>query len=328
MEMVVRLTRRQHFIPRFLLKRFSGGKKKQVWVFDKTTGTKFRTNPANIAAERDLYNIELGRYVATVELSLAKLESTWAAILKNTLRVDSIDDLSAVDRIHLAVLITHLHLRSPNSQEMRAAMVDSMREKIRSLGGDPDALEETRRLSSKDEKRLSVHLLQNLPENIAPLLVMKRWALHSTGPRRSLYLSDNPVAMHNERRLPYTGNLGFGVPGIEVYLPVSSTRCLALYCPSLFGGTTEAPPDTHDSVMVEQLLRDETLLSERLREISPPLQGGRPWPLRSESVIFLNSLQVWNAERYLFSDREDFSLAEEMISQDERLRFGPRPVVN
>jgi len=112
-EVTLGLARKQHFIPRFLLRRFCGGKKRQLWVFDKTTGRTFRTNPANVAAARDLYSIELGDYVASVEPSLAKLESKWAAILNDILRADSILDLSVVDRVHLGVLIAHLHLRSP-----------------------------------------------------------------------------------------------------------------------------------------------------------------------------------------------------------------------
>ncbi len=39
------------------------GAKKQIWVLDKSTGKKFRTNPANIAAVRDLYSVEHGDYV-------------------------------------------------------------------------------------------------------------------------------------------------------------------------------------------------------------------------------------------------------------------------
>jgi len=41
----------QHYVPQFLLKQFTSGKKPQVWVFDKTTGKKFKSHVKNVASE-------------------------------------------------------------------------------------------------------------------------------------------------------------------------------------------------------------------------------------------------------------------------------------
>ena len=49
-----------------------------------------------------------------------------------------------------------------------------------------------------------------------------------------LYISDNPIGLQSlvEEATPLYGNLGLGVTGIEVYLPISSALSLAFYCRS------------------------------------------------------------------------------------------------
>ncbi|MCH9647623.1 MAG: DUF4238 domain-containing protein [Deltaproteobacteria bacterium] len=322
------LPRRQHYIPQFLLKQFGTGKAKRVNVFDKSTGRTFLAGTTKVAVRKNIYNIEKDGYVASIEPSLSDLEGKWAPILKKILRRDSLRDLSILDKVHLSVLIVHLRLRSPNSDEFRATMLEGIRERVRSLGGDPDEIEQTRHVSPEEDKLLSIQLIQSLPGKIAPELVMKRWALHSTVPSRSLYFSDNPVILNNSRPAPQgLGNLGFAVPGIEVYLPISSTRCLAVYCPSHFGGPTEISAEPIDPMLVDSLLQDQSKLSQILNDSHPPVNDGKPLALPEESVLFLNSQQVRFAERYLFAAMDDFVLAERMIDEYKELRSGPRPVV-
>lgn len=43
---------------------------------------------------------------------------------------------------------------------------------------------------------------------------------------------------------------------------------------------------------------------------------------QSENVMFLNSLQVRYAEQYVFSKKNDFSLASEMVTSHEDIRNG------
>lgn len=48
------------------------------------------------------------------------------------------------------------------------------------------------------------------------------------------------------------------------------------------------------------------------------------FPLSQENVTRYNSLQVQFSEQYVFCERNDFTLVEKMLADDERYRIGPR----
>ena len=64
----------QHYVPQFLLKQFSSGKKPQVWVFDKTTGKKFKSHVKNVASEQGFYSFKFKGNELTIEPSLSNIE--------------------------------------------------------------------------------------------------------------------------------------------------------------------------------------------------------------------------------------------------------------
>jgi len=48
----------------------------------------------------------------------------------------------------------------------------------------------------------------------------------------------------------------------------------------------------------------------------------------ADNVRFLNSLQVTFSEQYVFSEKSNFSLVKEMVSNNESYKTGPRMQVN
>ena len=58
----------------------------------------------------------------------------------------------------------------------------------------------------------------------------------------------------------------------------------------------------------------------------PRLDTGAAVVLDSSNVAHHNSLQVANAERFVFSCNDDFSLAREMLQQQPELKGRPRTV--
>ena len=54
------------------------------------------------------------------------------------------------------------------------------------------------------------------------------------------------------------------------------------------------------------------------------VETGCPARMEPENVEFLNSLQVTNAERFLFSANDNFSLVTSIISAHPNLRVGSR----
>ncbi len=104
------------------------------------------------------------------------------------------------------------------------------------------------------------------------------------------------------------------VSGIQIYLPLSSTLMLVMYCPSireqmvrqkqhlqhlLARGAASYPPVTFG--LFERL--------EHIRRYTDYLL----MPLTPEHVTHYNSLQVEFAEQYVFCGEKDFSLVERML---------------
>lgn len=56
-------------------------------------------------------------------------------------------------------------------------------------------------------------------------------------------------------------------------------------------------------------------------------RNGKPLFSDADNVLNQNSLQVRQAERYVFSSQPDFDLVQSMIADDPRFRKGPRPEV-
>lgn len=54
----------------------------------------------------------------------------------------------------------------------------------------------------------------------------KQWLVLEASSDDGFYISDNPIGFHNYNNFEPFGNLGFAVPGIEIYLPLSPTLTL------------------------------------------------------------------------------------------------------
>ena len=63
-----------------------------------------------------------------------------------------------------------------------------------------------------------------------------------------VYISDNPLVMHNQKDFGPYGNIGLAVPGIEIYYPLSPNTILAYMCPLALKKTEEAHAKADKSV--------------------------------------------------------------------------------
>ena len=67
-------------------------------------------------------------------------------------------------------------------------------------------------------------------------------------------------------------------------------------------------------------LRKDTL------RIVNAIDSGTPLKSNPDNVLFFNSLQVLNAERFIFSSNGDFDLVKSMIEENDNVRTGHRMV--
>ncbi|HGW1730948.1 TPA: DUF4238 domain-containing protein, partial [Klebsiella pneumoniae] len=150
------------------------------------------------------------------------------------------------------------------------------------------------------------------------------WYLLETRPEHPFYVSDNPVVLENRNDFGVYGNIGLAVPGIQIYLPLSSTLMLAMYCPSI--REQKVREKQH---LLHLIARAPDLIPRHMRPFEMLEHVNRHtdyllMPLSAENVMHYNALQVEYAEQYVFCGENDFSLAERMLAADDRYRTGPR----
>ncbi|MCX5826175.1 MAG: DUF4238 domain-containing protein [Deltaproteobacteria bacterium] len=317
-------SKKHHYVPQFILRNFATEGRTRLYVFDKQTDRVFPANVADVAAENRLYEFSLGDLTATIEPSLADFESKAASVLREVLGSNNLAGLTLYQRILLSGLVAQLLVRSPQQRSAMRHLTAELRQRISAMGTDPDLVPQLKVFDDNEEKLFTAHSLPNLMKQFIPVIAEKAWILHSVPEDETLYISDNPVAMHNERQFGLRGNLGLSVEGVEVYLPLGRRRCLGMYCHAV---TSElvAAYDAYGRTDATGRQPLPPALPEEATRFFGAFKTGECSPLPKVSIQFVNSLQVWNAERYVYSGSDDFELAHEMVAKNPSLRTGPRP---
>jgi hypothetical protein len=123
----------------------------------------------------------------------------------------------------------------------------------------------------------------------------------------------------------YGGTLGLRSKGVQIYLPLTPTLALCLMCKTYLDTMIDGIEriDRLSAAKIGDAAELRRLRSETMPMVEAMLTGGvvngQP-----ERVEHFNSLQILEAERYVFSCKSDFRMAIEMIAADEATRHGPR----
>ena len=307
----------QHYLPRFLLKHFRNEKTKSVHVFDKQTGKSFAASPNNVAAEKGFYDVTLGEFVASMEPSLAKLESTAAEVVSKLRQTENMRVVSQAERGILAHFIAVQMVRTRAAREMQKSLGATMATKLREQAATPEQSRATDEFigpppSEEDEKLFAIRFMRDASSKFAPLLALKDWLLCRPDSNDRFVVGDHGVGRHNMNDLSPRGNLGLMSPGIEIYLPLSPQLALAMWCPTLLAEVQQGLSQIHGPKPKPAL------------ELLKAVESGTPLSFRPENVTYANSLQIRAAERFVFSCHGDFSLAKEMVSDHPHMRVGER----
>lgn len=318
----------QHYVPRFLLRKFGLGKKDRVHVFDKQKNCAFVSNAKAVAAENGLYDFVFMGMPMTMEPSLAKLESNAAQHLA---QIEDSRRLSAPlseARVQLACFLAVQMVRTRARMNTFADISQRMEIWLRAQGMDEGYFASDPKVGDGENARRALWAKQisNAPKDFAPALLKKDWLLLQTSRQHPFIIGDSPLAMFNMIDRAPRGNLGINVEGIEIYLPINPQLTLGLVCPTL----TETLNDGAEQYTFISHLADARArfcgAMSGANSILAAIAGGVPFPCTPENVDFHNSLQVIEAERFVFSISDDFSLVREMIASNPTLRRGPRMV--
>ena len=240
----------QHWVPKFYLRYFATPdtretKNPKVWIFSKFHGDPRRTSIRNVGGQNYLYSPKGrdGSRSWKMEELFGRLEALLAGIWPELANgfVDVHGD-EAVRRI-LALFISTLHLRHPNSIRMTAdihtKLVSMYEEFPKDATGNPQisvvnhrgdvvpfdnsGYPEYKDADPENIRRMFVDEIRANAAYFAEALMEKRWSvIFSDSP--AFITTDKPVTVVNPRREPF----GISTPGTIISIPLSPTRVLLM----------------------------------------------------------------------------------------------------
>lgn len=322
----------QHYVPKFMLRRFSSGARELVHAFDKHQDKIFafstsKKSKVGVAAERAIYDFDFQGVPLTLEPALSSLETKAAEV---TARVIAAQALPPAWHEERAILASFMAVQLVRTKAMMATLDDlssRMEEFFRAEGAPEEFFQPDPLVGSKENARKAHYaaLITNASRDWAPLLLQKVWHLIKTTDDTPFFMGDHPVVRFNDPNAEGRGKLGLASIGVQLYFPLSSTLALSLMCPTYLEMMIDGI-ERIDRLLVGRLGEPSSLRAQR-KEISgivEALLAGSMTEVRPENVEHFNSLQVLEAERYVFSVKNDFSMVRAMIQEDDSVRWGTR----
>lgn len=284
----------------------------------------------NVVALRDGYFIDFERRFTHIE-NIAK------PVFDKIIETETVSNLEPIDIASVCFFFVVQHLRSKASRQSLSQIPHQIRERF------PDIKTNDLPEHFTDEEYDKFCLLKFATENIdeiAKSLITKRMILLKKECSGEIYISDNPLVMHNYNDYSPYGNIGLGAPGIEIYHPISSKFVIGLICESWVHRTQEEIRTAHASI--DQLGRQAFLsgrapLGENIANIEKArsdLERSNSYysmlfekqfaPISRDVLIFLNSLQLQWANRFIAARRQDFAFARSVMKERPQWRDHPR----
>ncbi|MGF1841626.1 DUF4238 domain-containing protein [Vibrio clamense] len=321
------IAKNQHYVPQFILRNFSFGKREQVCVFDKSICKKFSTNVRNVASENGFYNFKLDDEMHSLEPHLGEIEDLSAVIINKIVKNASLENLSLEDKKTLSYFMAIQFVRTKDYREHFKDGATKLREALKSRGLTDEILDHSGicELSDEEVKECSLEAIKNA-ESLIPYFYNKDWTIQKASSDVKFYISDHPVSMKNfHPNTEFMNNVGLAVEGIEVYFPISKNFTLGMYCPTLLQSFKKelliakanfALSYDVDSSIIEAI--------NHMEELVVSFETGSPLLLGNENVIHLNSLQVMNGNRFVYSCNDSFELVERMLTTCDSFQTGRR----
>lgn len=267
--------KRQHYLPRFYLKGFSGTDG-CVAVFDRVKNELRRQRPENTAVTGHLYTLtdEHGRQRYEIEAALSSIEGDAARAIERLLNEGTCNES---DREAVAYFVATLAVRTPSFidsvrhgngrllKHVLSHMYGDEESAIRALRGLED-----REWESEDEMRRIARLLVEtmdsedyvvevdqqhavstslgLADALVPIFMQREWKLIDAPKKSSFVVSDGGIALTALIRHPQYRGLGYGSPHALTFVPLTSRTALAMW-----GESEKISRQTADSLKVRQI---------------------------------------------------------------------------
>jgi hypothetical protein len=321
---------RHHYVPRLLLSGFS--REQKIWLFDKHTNKAFQTNIVNAFVEGDFNTVSGDNFKIEGEDFFGSVETAAAPIVRELRAKSEVRNLSNDEIATLATFVALQHLRSKQSRRFFSIFREEIQ---RRFPGIPQSQFDLPGFAPAEaDKFASLDFISNALSDITKHILDKDLLIVEVGETQSFWISDHPVILNNDNpSSPYRSNLGFGVNGIQIYLPISSTQAVAFFCPSIKLEMEAGLKNIADKlaaaftgrrivnaagqeVRIEELQRMKQNLTDRFCD----MYKNKKARFNADNTIFFNSAQLRTAHRFIASIENDFALALEMLETHPELR--------
>jgi hypothetical protein len=285
--------------------------------------------------EKDFNNVRIGDGLLSFEDRFTFIENQAAPVIDEVVRKKSLAFLSPIDESTLHTFVVIQLLRSKKRRLDQAAVNAEIKRRWPEVDLNPlkEQMDDT-----EFAKFFSLEFTFSKLEELTAALISKHSYLMIKDCSDDLYISDNPMVMHNSKQYGPYGNIGLAVPHIEIYYPLSSKIVLAYMCPlsmkeieekhwtadtevnSLFSRRFMSPA----GLSVSDRLEIEKARAEiqRAKNHYAMIRSERLVPMNSENLLFLNSLQILSSFRYLACRTDNFSFAIKALSERPHWREG------
>ena len=306
----------QHYVSQFVLRGFHTGNEGQIWVFDKLKCKSFTDAIKNVASEHGFYNIAGS---AEIDEVIQKTEDATAPIVEEIRTRKSLKGLDEHKRIWLSGFTALQLVRTKGYSERAQDMMRQITNVVTHLSSG--------KLSNKIRKQLGLNIpasghektlatILGLARSAVEELLKKMLVLCQSDGSSVFWIGDSPVPLQNSinPRDGLRSNLGLGVPGIEVYLPISKDLVLAHMCPSI----------AVVAAALDEEARGMGFIHARARPYLQALHNGTPMVLDRQEIHDQNMLQLAYAERFVYSPMNNFQDALKILEENPRFKTGPR----
>jgi len=256
--------------------------------------------------------------------SFGELEGKAARVINRILREERLPKFDSEDRAVLAVFVAIQFLRVKAARTRITDMNDLLKMKLQSLGTNESDIARFISFSEEAPKLISMKLLEKIGDFV-PFFFFKTWILLKTTSQARVQISDNPVTLQNHKSFGVQGNLGLGVEGIQIYMPISTKLSLGIICPSHEEEFTKAYKQYAELRQIRPDIKEA--LGQRgalFEEFITGMREGTPINMVPDNVLNLNSLQVAFSYRFLYSSSDAFDVARQMIRENPRFKTAPR----
>lgn len=268
----------QHYVPQFLLKNFSSRGKKFIWAYDKnekySIKNQIKERPIKkVASEEYFYDQNVNSEIGSYEYELQKAEDATAPIIEKIIETKKIIDLSDEERRTLSFFITLQNLRTKGKLLKTETSMENLSKQLK----DKANIE----APNIDYKKIWFSMLEK-SISFYEILMNKVWMLSESN--NSFLISDNPVTLQNTTDISeIRGTLGLDSFGIEIYLPLSPSLTLCLFCEKYFEKNGYHKKYIPNSICEPDYIEN------------------------------LNLLQIVYSERFIFSHKNEFELVKKQL---------------